>query len=423
MDYSEDYAKRLDQQDELSRFREKFFYPKLANGGRLTYLCGNSLGLQPKKAREFVNEEMDKWAKMGVEGHFEGVRPWATLDEEICLLLCDILGGKEDEIVVMNSLTTNIHLLLAAFYRPKGKRRKILIESQAFTSDHHVVRSQIEFHGFNPSECLLEVECGENGWVKTENILRMIEEHGDEIALVFIGAVQFYSGQFFEMEKITKAAKEHGCMVGFDLAHATGNVVLKLHEWNVDFAAGCTYKYLNSGPGAIGFAYVHESWDTTRMKIFRGWWGQKLEARFNMSKIHQSIGGARAFQLSNPTMLSAMCLHASLLVFKEAGIEALRKKSVKLTGYLEDLLKHRLKGNVKLLTPSDPAQRGCQLSLYFDSNIDGYMKFLSSRGVIVDERRPNVIRVAPAPLYNSFHDVWIFVDILKQAVASGHNKL
>jgi len=345
------------------------------------------------------------------------------LDEEICSLLCDIIGAKEDEIVVMHSLTTNIHLLLTAFYRPSGKRRKILIESQAFTSDHHVVRSQIEYHGLDPQDCLLEVECEENGWVKTESILRMIQEHGDEIALVFIGAVQFYSGQFFEMEKITKAGKEQGCIVGFDLAHATGNVVLKLHEWNVDFAAGCTYKYLNSGPGAIGFAYVHESWDTTKMKIFRGWWGQNLKNRFNMSKIHQSIGGAKAFQLSNPTMLSAMCLHASLLVFKEAGIEALREKSVQLTGYLEDLLNYRLKGKFTLVTPTDPAQRGCQLSLYFDTNIDGYMKFLRIRGVIVDERKPNVIRVAPVPLYNSFHDVWTFVDILKQAVGSENHKL
>lgn len=423
MDYSEHYAKLLDKQDKLSRFREKFFYPRLSNGEEVIYLCGNSLGLQPKKAGKFVAEEMDKWAKTGVEGHFEGERPWASLDEDICALLCDILGAREDEIVVMNSLTTNMHLLLAAFYRPKGKRRKILIESQAFTSDQHVVRSQIEFHDLDPKDCLLEVECEEHGYVDTENILRMIEEHGDEIALVFIGAVQFYSGQFFEMEKITKAGKAQGCIVGFDLAHATGNVLLKLHDWNVDFAAGCTYKYLNSGPGAIGFAYVHDSWDTTRMKIFRGWWGQKVEQRFQMSKIHQSIGGARAFQLSNPTMLSAMCLHASLLVFKEAGIKNLREKSVRLTRYLENLLNYRLKGKFKLLTPCDLAQRGCQLSLYFNSNIDGYMKFLTSNGVTVDERKPNVIRVAPVPLYNSFHDVWVFVEILKRAVALDQQKL
>jgi len=271
MYYTEEYAKWLDKQDKLNRYRDKFYYPKLHNGKKMVYLCGNSLGLQPKKAREFVSEEMDKWAEIGVEGHFEGTRPWVSLDEDICLLLSDLLGAKKDEVVLMNSLSTNLHLLLAGFYKPTGQRRKILIESQAFTSDQHIVRSQIVYNGLDPDECLIEIEPEKSGCVNNEVILRAIEEHGDDIAVILIGAVQFYSGQFFKMEEITRAGKAKGCVVGFDLAHATGNVELQLHDWNVDFAAGCTYKYLNSGPGAIGFAYVHESWDTTQMRIFRGW--------------------------------------------------------------------------------------------------------------------------------------------------------
>jgi len=423
MYYTEEYAKLLDKQDNLSRYRDEFYYPKARNGKKVIYLCGNSLGLQPKQAREFVSEEMNKWAEVAVEGHFEGRRPWAALDEDICSLLSELLGAKKDEVVVMNSLSTNLHLLLAAFYKPVGKRRKILIESQAFTSDQHIVRSQIIYNGLDPRECLIEIEPGENGYIKNEVILRAIEEYGDDIAVILIGAVQFYSGQFFEMEKITRAGKAKGCIVGFDLAHATGNVELQLHDWNVDFAVGCTYKYLNSGPGAIGYAFVHESWDTTKMKIFRGWWGQKLEKRFEMGKQHYSAGGARAFQLSNPTMLSAMCLHASLLLFKKAGIKNLREKSMRLTGYLENLLNYSMFGMFKMLTPSDPEQRGCQLSLYFPTDIGKYMKYLSSQGVIVDERKPNVIRVSPAPLYNSYHDVWIFVDFLKRATTVDNNKL
>jgi len=418
---TESDAKQRDARDPLRRFRQEFNYPASHNGAPCTYLCGNSLGLLPKRSSRYVSEELTKWAKVGVEGHFTGNRPWVTIDEKSCELFVDVVGAANpDEIVVMNTLSTNIHLLMIAFYRPTPTRFKILIEGQAFCSDHHIIRSQIALHGLDVEDALIEVEPrqGEHH-VREEDIYAIIEDQGESIALVFLGGVQYLTGQLFPMEELTRRGHKAGCLVGFDLAHAAGNVPLHLHDWEVDFAAWCTYKYLNSGPGSISGAFVHSRHDCRSLRKCAGWWGQDPQTRFKMNHEHESYRGAKAFQLSNPAVLPVVCVQASLELFKEAGgMGALRKKSEALTGYLEKLLLEvqasAKAGWFEIMTPQDKNKRGCQLSLFFPGGVDEPKKFLDHNGIIVDERRPSVIRVSPAPLYNSFHDVWIFANTLME---------
>lgn len=431
---SEKFAALLDNDDSLASFRKQFNIPTLASlqattkhsdnqstqspNQEVVYLCGNSLGLQPKRAVEYVSQEMSKWAAAGVEGHFNGERPWVSIDEPCLPHIASLVGAKSvDEVGVMNSLSVNLHLLLISFYQPKDKRVKIMIEEAAFCSDHHVVRSQLALHGYNEKDALiqLKVRPGETS-LRTEDIVTAINEAGDELALVLLPGIQFYTGQLFDMATITAAGHAVGAFVGWDLAHAAGNVILKLHDWDVDFATWCSYKYLNSGPGAISGLFVHSRLHGHKFPRLSGWWGQTPAVRFKMQSTHVPFEGAQSYQLSNPPVLPTVCLLASLELYSEAGgLEKLRAKSLMLTGYLQVLLEPIMaKYNITVLTPSTLDDRGCQLSLFFPIPIRGLLKRLEKIGVICDGREPNVVRVAPAPLYNSFSDVARFVKHLDE---------
>ena len=413
------FARKLDKSDPLRAFRNKFHMPTL-NGNPAIYLTGNSLGLQPKAVREIVNEELDDWARLGVEGHVHARRPWVEYHKFTKKALAAIAGAKTSEVVAMNQLTVNLHLLMVSFYRPSGKRFKILAEAGAFSSDQYVFESQLKYHGYDPAEALVEIRPREGeSYLRTEDIVRVIEENAENLSLILFGAVQYYTGQFFDVKTITDRGHKAGAIVGFDLAHAMGNVKLNLHDDGVDFAAWCSYKYLNSGPGAIAGAFVHErhgkNFDLPR---FAGWWGHNEKERFAMKKGFHGMTGADGWQLSNHPVLQGAAHLASLEIIREAGMKALRKKSVQLTGYLEFWLNTIDPENhyYKLLTPANPNERGCQLSLFMIQNGKKVFERLPGAGVIADWREPNVMRLAPVPLYNSFEDVFRFAEIFIKAL-------
>jgi len=388
-------------------------------------LCGNSLGLQPKTTRQYITDELDRWQNNAVHGHFTGPFPWLNIDEFVYKLAATVVGAKPEEVAIMNSLTANLHFMMVPFYRPTAQRFKILVEKRAFPSDTYAVESQIRFHGFDPATSMIEISPRSGEFVlRNEDILRIINEEGDKIALVMFSGLQYYTGQWFEMHKITEAAHKKGCIVGWDLAHAVGNVPLQLHDWDVDFACWCSYKYLNAGPGAIGGCFVHENHARTDRPRFAGWWGHDLQTRFEMNSPFSAIPGAFGFRLSNPCVFSCTALRASLEISTSAGMQRLRKKSLLLTAYLWLLLETQLsdKHDVTIITPKCEDHRGCQLSLVCKHKSSKQLEHqLALRGVIVDSRDPDVIRVAPTPLYNTFEDVRNFVAQLKQLLTRADN--
>ena len=410
----------MDEKDELKTFRNKFYIP-IVNGKECIYFTGNSLGLQPKTTQDYVVNELEDWANFGVEGHFHARRPWMPYHEIFPKQLSKIVGCKENEVVVMNSLTVNLHLLMVSFYRPTKERYKIICEAKAFPSDQYALETQVRFHGFDPEEAIVEVRPreGEHA-IRLEDVVSTIKLHSQSTALVLFGGVNYYTGQLFDIKRITEAAHSIGAYAGFDLAHAAGNVALKLHDWNVDFACWCSYKYLNSGPGGVAGAYIHEKHAAdTSMPRFAGWWGYTKETRFKMEKGFEAIPTAEGWQLSNAPILSMAAHKAALDIFDEAGIENLRAKSEKLTAFLEFIIdeinssKSKVQSpKITILTPRDKNQRGCQLSLVFSENGKQIHEQLLNAGIITDWRNPDVIRLAPAPLYNSFEDVWRFGDEL-----------
>jgi len=423
---TESFARKMDTEDPLKHFRDSFYLPKHSNGEDVLYFTGNSLGLQPKTTRGYLEQELKDWEVFGVEGHFQAKNPWMPYHEFVCGQMAEVVGAKPLETVVMNSLTVNLHLLMISFYRPTATRNKIVIESGAFPSDQYAVQSQILFHCDAETrrhrevvkERLIELtpRAGE-ATLRTDDILNTIRENGDQIALILLGGVNYYTGQAFDFEAITRVGHEVGAMVGFDLAHAAGNLELKLHDWNMDFAAWCSYKYLNSGPGGIAGVFVHEnhaeSFDLPRLA---GWWGHDKTTRFLMGDKFVPMRGAEGWQLSNPPIFQMASLRASLEIFQAAGMKKLRAKSVKLTNYLEFLLSEIHDQRIVIITPGNENERGCQLSIRVKDADKDLFKAISARGVMADWREPDVIRVAPVPLYNSFMDVWKFTEILKDCL-------
>lgn len=426
------FAGKMDTTDHLKSFRENFFIPKQADGKEVIYLTGNSLGLQPKTARAYVEQELKDWETLGVEGHVHAKNPWLPYHEFLTEQMARVVGAKPVETVVMNSLTVNLHLMMVSFYRPTATRNKIVIEKGAFPSDRYAVESQLRFHGVlgtasrdgssigGTTNALIELAPREGeSTLRTQDIIEAIEREGDSIALILLGGVNYYTGQAFEMQPITEAAHTVGAAVGFDLAHAAGNLELHMHDWDVDFAVWCSYKYLNAGPGAVAGAFIHErhanAFDLPR---FAGWWGHDKATRFLMGPDFVPIAGAEGWQISNPPILQMAALRASLELFDEAGMAALRAKSERLTGYLVFLLNQIDNDRVAVITPSDPKQRGCQLSIRVKDADKSLFEAISTRGVFADWREPDVIRVAPVPLYNSFTDVYQFAEILRECVRS-----
>jgi kynureninase len=416
-----EFARKLDEQDELASFRSRFIIPQ-QNGKEVCYLTGNSLGLQPKDARNALQQELDDWGAHGVEGHFEAKHPWFAYHEMFKVPTAKLVGAMPSEVTVMNGLTTNLHLLMVSFYRPNAKRYKILCEEKAFPSDQYVLETQVKFHGYDYGDAVVEVKprAGEH-LIRHEDIISKIEELGDELALVMIGGVNYYSGQLFDMKSITAAAHQVGAIAGFDLAHAAGNVALQLHDWQVDFAAWCSYKYLNSGPGSVSGIFVHQRHENNAdLPRFGGWWGNDPESRFKMEKGFQPTVGADGWQLSNAPVL-AMAVHkVSLDLFMEAGLERLFAKRDVLTAYLEYVIREAEdEGGAfrfELITPTDKHQRGSQLSILAHGMGKALFDRLTEAGIIADWREPNVIRIAPVPLYNSFEDAFYFGKTLKQLV-------
>ena len=417
MDYSHslDFARRLDRHDPLKEWKSRFYHPQTDEGKDCIYFCGNSLGLQPKTARARVERIMNDWETRAVEGHFEGDEPWVPYHERLLPAMARIVGAREEEVILMNSLTVNLHLMMVSFYRPTEKRHKIVIEKHAFPSDQYAVKSQIRFHGFHVRDSLIELAPREGETnLRTEDILHRLEEEGDGVALVLMGGLNYYTGQVYDMKSITAAARAQGCRVGFDLAHAVGNVSLQLHDWDMDFAVWCTYKYLNSGPGGIAGAFVHERHLREKeIPRFAGWWGHDKESRFLMDEHFIPIPTAEGWQLSCGPILLEASLRASLEIFDSAGMEQLLKKSRRLTGFLEFLIGQINTDKIEIITPSDPDQRGCQLSVRVRGSDKALFHRLREKGVITDWREPDVIRVAPTPLYNSFEEVYRFVDLLQ----------
>ncbi len=414
-----DFAREMDVRDSLKHFREKFYIPKQLNGEDVIYLTGNSLGLQPKTTRVYIEQELKDWETLGVEGHFKANNPWMAYHELLTEQMARIVGANPVETVVMNSLTVNLHLLMVSFYRPTKERHKIVIEGGAFPSDQYAVASQIKFHGFDTENSLIEVQPRENETsLRIEDIEQTIDENADSIALILLGGVNYYTGQAYEMRRVIEAGHKIGAVVGFDLAHAAGNIELRLHDWNVDFAAWCTYKYLNSGPGGIGGCFVHErhakNFDLPR---FAGWWGHDKETRFLMGPEFNPTVGADGWLLSNSPIFQLAALKASLDIFEEVGMNALVEKSKKLTGYLEFLLGEIDDERISVITPAEENRRGCQLSIRVKNADKNLFRAISSKGIVADWREPDVIRVAPVPLYNSFVDVFHFTQILKNCLA------
>lgn len=409
------FAKEQDQKDPLAHYRDKFHIPKTEKGENWLYFTGNSLGLQPKQTKYHIQQELDDWANLGVEGHFEAKNPWMPYHEFLTESMAQIVGAKPIEVVIMNTLTTNLHLLMVSFYNPSKTRFKIVIESDAFPSDRYAVETQLRFHGHDPSESLIEwsPRKGES-LLNIEDLASILETQGDEIALLLIGGVNYYTGQYLDLKKIAELGHQHGCKVGIDLAHGVGNIQPNLHESGVDFAAWCTYKYMNSGPGSLGGVFVHERHAHDHsLKRFAGWWSQNKETRFDMRQPLDIIPGAEGWQLSNPPILSMAAIKASLELFSEVGMAALRKKSIQLTGYMEYLILELQNEHISIITPKDPKQRGCQLSIQVRNADKSLHTKLSEAHVITDWRTPDVIRCAPVPFYNSFEEVFKMVETLK----------
>ena len=418
-DFSEDFARGLDKEDPLKRFKDRFLFPKV-NGKDTLYFCGNSLGLQPKNVAAYIQQELGNWAEKGVNGHFEGDDPWFYGRLRSKPALAAIVGASEQEVVAMNSLTANLHFLMVSFYRPTPTRFKIITEADAFPSDQYMLESQVRFHGFEPEEAIVEIHprAGEHT-LRTEDIVATINQHGDSLALVMMSGVQYYTGQFFDVAKITESGKSVGAKVGFDLAHAVGNVPLHLHDWKVDFAAWCSYKYLNSGPGNVGGIFVHESYSEDHsLARFSGWWGHDEKERFITDQGFRPMPGADSWQLSNNNILALAAHQAALDIFQEAGMEELRKKSELLTGYLEFLIGQISRGTgvLEIISPKNPQERGCQLSLLIHKGGKAVFDELSGQGVVGDWRNPNVIRLAPVPLYNNFAEIYHFAKLLERSI-------
>jgi kynureninase len=416
-DASAEFAAQMDARDPLRSYRDRFHIPKAPDGTDCIYFVGHSLGLQPKTARAYIEQELDDWEKLGVEGHFQAKHPWLPYHRFLTDQSARIVGAKPVEVVVMNSLTVNLHLMMVSFYRPTKQRHKIVIEGGAFPSDQYAVNSQIRFHGFDPAHSLIELRPRQGeATLRTDDILSLIDREGDSIALIMLGAVNYSTGQFFDLEAITRAGHAKGCVVGFDLAHAAGNVPMQLHDWNVDFAVWCSYKYLNGGPGCVAGCYVHERHAAEDLPRFAGWWGHDEQTRFRMGPNFQPTRGAEGWQLSNPPIMAMAPLRASLEIFDEVGMPALREKSISLTGYLESLLDDRHSQQFSIITPRDPAQRGAQLSLRVPHRGRAVLERLAEEGVLCDFREPDILRVAPMPLYNTYLDVHKFVERLSVAL-------
>ena len=414
----EAFARQLDVDDPIRGYRDRFLIPCRPDGRPVVYFAGNSLGLQPKSVRPLLDQELQDWANLGVDAHFSGKMPWYSYHEVLRESGVRLVGAMPGEIVMMNSLTVNLHLMMVSFYRPTPVRHKILIEDPCFPSDLYAVKTQLRYHGYDSAESLViaKPRKGEH-LLRTDDFDDILAKEGERIALVMFGGVNFVTGQVIDMAHITAAAKRHGCVVGFDLAHAAGNIPLHLHDWDVDFAVWCNYKYLNSGPGAVGGCFVHNRHgETSDLPRFGGWWGNDPATRFQMHLQPEFVPceGAEGWQISNPPILSMAPLRASLAIFDEAGMPALRAKSERLTGYLEYLLDRIGSPRIEIITPRDPAQRGCQLSLLVHDQSKKLLEALHGEGMVCDFREPNVIRVAPTPLYNSYSDVWRFVEVLKR---------
>jgi len=415
----EDFAVKLDSEDPLRAFRDKFHLPVGKDGQPLIYFAGNSLGLMPKSAREIVDEELDNWAKLGVDAHHGTGTPWYSYQEALREPTARLVGAKPLEVICMNSLTVNLHLMMATFYRPTKSRFKILMEEPAFPSDTYAIKTQIAHHGLNPNDALILARPRKGEFtIQTEDIVDLIEKHANQLAVVMFPGVNFFTGQLFDIKTITAAAQEAGIVVGFDLAHAVGNAPLKLHNWNVDFAVWCSYKYLNAGPGAVAGAFVNERHATnTKLPRFAGWFGNDPNTRFRLHLEPEFIPVASAdgWQISNPPIFAMAPLRASLAIFDDAGgMEPLRAKSIRVTGYLEFLITEIGSKKFTVITPRNPDERGCQLSILAHEHPKELLKELETAGVKCDFREPNVIRVAPTPLYNTFHEVWRFASILAQ---------
>ena len=416
-----EFAKSLDEKDSLKHFREMFYIP-IMFGKECIYLTGNSLGLQPKRTQDYVVDELEDWASLGVEGHFHARNPWMPYHEIFPKQLSKIVGCTENEVVVMNQLTVNLHLLMVSFYRPTKQRYKIICEAKAFPSDQYAFETQATYHGFNAADAVIEVSPREGEYtLRTEDILSTIQQHGDSVAVVLFGGVNYYTGQLFNMKAITEAAHAVGAYAGFDLAHAAGNVELHLHDWNVDFACWCSYKYLNSGPGGVAGVYIHEKHVANKdLPRFAGWWGHKKEIRFKMEKGFEPIPTAEGWQLSNAPVLSMAAHKAALDVFEEAGMKNLHAKRKQLAGYLHfvlnDINNNQNEKTLEIITPSAESERGCQVSILMLQRGREIFDELTKQGVVADWREPNVIRVAPVPLYNSFEDVYRFGDIVRATI-------
>ena len=419
-----EFAKQLDAQDELRKYRNEFIFPQI-NSKDVIYFTGNSLGLQPKNAKKYVDEVMNDWANLAVEGHFYADKPWWDYHERFCQPLSEIVGAKPTEVGVMNTLTVNLHLLMVSFYNPTPKKYKIICEEKAFPSDQYMFQSQVKSKGFNPSETIVEIKRrdGEHN-IRVEDILSKIEEIGDELALVLIGGVNYYTGQVFDMKTITEAGHKVGAYVGWDLAHAAGNIELELNKWGVDFAAWCSYKYMNSGPGNVSGFFVHEMHhDDINLNRFAGWYGHNKERRFLMEPNFEPVHGANGWQVSNLPILSMAPYLASVDMFAEIGMKKLVAKRNLITSYLEFIL-HEIDAELdgaefEILTPANQEERGCQLSVYLHGQGKELFHYLMKNGVVTDWREPNVIRLAPVPLYTSFEDMYNFGQILKQGVLKG----
>ncbi len=409
------YAQEQDKEDPLAYVREQFHIPKDKNGNDWLYFTGNSLGLQPKRTQKYLQQELDDWANYGVEGHFEAKNPWMPYHEFLTESMAKIVGAKPIEVVIMNTLTTNLHLLMVSFYQPTKTKYKIVIESDAFPSDRYAVQSQLKFHGFDVEEGLIEWKPREGEeLLNIEDLETIVSTQGDEIALLLIGGVNYYTGQYLDIKRIAEIGHAKNCFVGIDLAHGAGNISPELHNSDVDFAAWCTYKYLNSGPGSLGGLFVHEKHANNKgLPRFSGWWNHNKETRFNMRQPFDVMPGAEGWQLSNPPILSMAAIKASLDLFHEVGMKALRQKSEKLTGYFEFLIYQIGSDAIKIITPKDPKERGCQLSIQVKNADKRLHQKLMEQHIITDWREPDVIRCAPVPMYNSFEDVYRMVEILK----------
>lgn len=414
--FSAPYAQQLDQHDSLSPFRNEFHIPQ-HKGVQQFYFCGNSLGLQPKTVQAAIQQELDDWAHFGVEGHFHAKHPWMPYHSELRDLLAECVGAKPIEVVAMNSLTVNLHFLMVSFYQPNAERPAIIIEQGAFPSDRYAVESQIRFHGFDPAECLIEIESDpETGLIAEDALQKVLMQQGHRVALILWPGVQYRTGQAFDLKAISKLGHVYGCMVGFDLAHAVGNMPLALHDCGADFAAWCSYKYLNAGPGAIAGAFVHERHAHAELPRFHGWWGHQQQTRFQMGPQFKATPGAEGWQLSNPPIFAMAPLRASLEIFHAAGFNQLREKSIQLTAYLETLIQQELSAVLRSVTPKNASQRGCQLSLQVLAGREqgrSLFEYLMANNVIADWREPDVIRLSPTPLYNRYMDCFQAVQCMK----------